>query len=180
MATVRPKAKPKARKATPTAKPAALRLKMGATKVTAGARRFTSTAKKVTVTAAKAASARKAVITRRAAMAHKATVSAPRYKAIAKPKASVAKPKAHTPVRHSWLYELRSGPQVVFYGVSTTRERTSIRHTNSGKGFTKLSLMSVALTRASAMKRAAQQVKQFQQLHGGKPPKYNTKVAVAA
>jgi hypothetical protein len=191
MATVRPKrAKVTAKKPA-----AARRLSATARKATTGARRFASTARKTTTAARRlTATARKATTgarrlastarkttsaARRPAAARKAPASALRLQSNGhKPAASTKKAKA--PVRHSWLYELRNGPEVVYYGVAGTREPGSIKRSNASKAFSQVNVLSLALTRASAMKREMQQVKQYQKQHGGKPPKYNTRVPLAA
>jgi hypothetical protein len=184
MATVRPKgAKPHARKATPAAKTGAHRLKISARKVKAGAHRLTAKAHKATAGAHRITStgARKATASARrfTASARKAKVASPRFKVTAHKTAKPAH-KAKAPIRHSWLYELRSGGQVVYYGVAGTREPGSIKRSNASKAFTQVKVLSLALTRASAMKRETEQVKMFQKRNGGRPPKYNTRIPVAA
>ena len=166
MATVRPKGTTKAPARKP--KAGAHQLKSSAKKVTAGAHRLSASAKKVTAGARRLTSS-----------AHKAKAPAQRLKVTAHKAAAPAR-KVKTPVRHSWLYELRHGGQVVFYGVAGTREPTSIRRSNSGKGFTQVKVLSLALTRPSAMKRYMEHVKMFEKRNGGRPPKYNSRVPLAA
>jgi hypothetical protein len=166
MATVRPKSTTKAPARKP--KTGAQRLKMSARKVTASAHRFSASAKKVTAGARRLTSS-----------ARKTTASAHRLKVTAHKAAAPAR-KAKTPARHSWLYELRSGGKVVFYGVAGTREPSSIQRSNSGKGFSQVKVLSLALTRASAMKRSMEHVEMFQKRNGGHPPKYNTRAPLAA
>ena len=75
--------------------------------------------------------------------------------------------------RDTWLYELKNGPKIVYYGLSSDPDRREIEHDNSGKKFTHMNIKSVALTRESAERREREEIQRYQRQHGGKPPKYN-------
>ena len=75
--------------------------------------------------------------------------------------------------RDTWLYELKDGKEIVDYGITNKPDRRAIEQANSGKNFTHLNIISVALTRESALKRETQSIQRYQKQHGGRPPKYN-------
>lgn len=76
-------------------------------------------------------------------------------------------------LRDTWLYELKDGNEIVYYGVSGDPDERAIQHANSGKEFTHINIKSVALTRASAEDREKQEIQRYQRQHGGRPPRYN-------
>ncbi len=73
--------------------------------------------------------------------------------------------------RDCWLYALKDGPKIVYYGISCDPERREPQHTD--KKFTHKRVVSVGLTRASALRREREEIQRYQQQHGGRPPKYN-------
>lgn len=75
--------------------------------------------------------------------------------------------------RDKWLYELKDGNEIVYYGISGDPDERAIQHANSGKGFTHINVKGVALTRASAEEREKEEIQRYQRQHGGRPPKYN-------
>lgn len=75
--------------------------------------------------------------------------------------------------RDTWLYELKDGNEIVDYGVTNNPDRRVIEQANSGKKFTHLNIISVALTRESAETRETKTIQRYQRQHGGRPPKYN-------
>lgn len=75
--------------------------------------------------------------------------------------------------RDTWLYELRYGNEIVYYGITNNPDRRAIEQANSGKKFTHLNIISVALTRESAGKQETEEIQRYQRQHGGRPPKYN-------
>lgn len=77
--------------------------------------------------------------------------------------------------RDTWLYELRDGHEIVYYGLSNNPDRREIQQINSGKRFTHMNVISVALTRGSAEYREGEEIRRYQRQHGGNPPKYNNR-----
>lgn len=76
-------------------------------------------------------------------------------------------------LRDTWLYELRDGNEIVYYGISNNPESRAIQHANSGKKFTHVNIKSVALTKRSAEKREKEEIQRYQKQHGGKSSRYN-------
>ncbi|HEX76888.1 MAG TPA: hypothetical protein G4O03_00495 [Dehalococcoidia bacterium] len=75
--------------------------------------------------------------------------------------------------RDTWLYELKDGNEIVQYGLTNAPDRRAIEQANSGKKFTHLNIISVALSRESAEKREKELIQKYQRQHGGRPPRYN-------
>lgn len=76
-------------------------------------------------------------------------------------------------LRDTWLYELKDGNEIVYYGISQDPDKRAIEHGNAGKRFTHINVRSVALTRESAEKREKREIQRYQRQHGGRSPKYN-------
>lgn len=76
-------------------------------------------------------------------------------------------------LRDTWLYELKDGNEIVYYGISLDPDRRAIQHNNSGKKFTHINIKSVALTKKSAEERERKDIQRYQRQHGGRSPKYN-------
>ena len=75
--------------------------------------------------------------------------------------------------RGTWLYELKNSNEIVQYGLTNNPDRRVIEHDNSGKKFTHMNIISVALTRDSAEEREEEEIQRYQRQHRGKPPRYN-------
>ena len=75
--------------------------------------------------------------------------------------------------RDTWLYQLKQGHEIVYFGISTDPERRAMEHCNSGKRFNGIRIVSPALTRASAEVREGDEIRRYQRQHGGSPPRYN-------
>jgi predicted GIY-YIG superfamily endonuclease len=75
--------------------------------------------------------------------------------------------------RDTWLYELKDGNEIVYYGISGDPDVRAIQHANSGKKFTHVKVISMALTRESAERREKGEIQRYQRQHGGRAPKYN-------
>jgi len=73
--------------------------------------------------------------------------------------------------RNCWLYELRDGHNIVYYGISCDPNRREPEH--FGKRFSHMNIISVGLTRSSALNRERDEIQRYQYQHGGIPPKYN-------
>jgi predicted GIY-YIG superfamily endonuclease len=76
-------------------------------------------------------------------------------------------------LRDTWVYELKDGNEIVYYGITNDPDRRVIEQANSGKRFTHLRVISVALTRESAEERETEEIQRYQRQHGGRPPKCN-------
>ena len=76
-------------------------------------------------------------------------------------------------LRDTWLYEVKDGNEIVYYGISQDPDKRAIQHSNAGKRFTHINVRSVALTRESAENREKQEIQRYQRQHGGRSPKYN-------
>jgi len=75
--------------------------------------------------------------------------------------------------RNTWLYELKDGHEIVYYGISNGPGDRLIEHSNSDKQFTHMNVKGVALTRDSAEQRETAEIRRYQRQHAGMPPKYN-------
>ena len=75
--------------------------------------------------------------------------------------------------RDTYLYELKDGNRIVYYGISNDPDLREVTHRRF-KDFTHKRVISVALTRASAEAREWEEIKRYQDQHRGVPPKYNT------
>ena len=75
--------------------------------------------------------------------------------------------------KDTWLYELKDGNEVVFYGLTNNPDKVAVQRSNSGKRFTSLTVTSLAMTREAAEKWEARRIEAYQGQHGGRPPKYN-------
>ena len=76
-------------------------------------------------------------------------------------------------LRDTWLYELKDGNEIIYYGISSDPDERAIQHSNAGKKFTHINVKSVALTKRSAEERERQEIQRYQRQHGGRGPKYN-------
>ena len=77
--------------------------------------------------------------------------------------------------RNTWLYELKDGRVIVYYGISNNPDRREIEQANSGKKFTHMNIIGAALTRPSAERRETEEIQRYQRQHGGRPPRYNVR-----
>jgi len=73
--------------------------------------------------------------------------------------------------RDCWVYVLKDGGKIVYYGISCNPEGRIPQHRN--KRFTHGNVISVGLTRPSALRREMEQIQRYQRQHCGTPPKYN-------
>lgn len=78
-----------------------------------------------------------------------------------------------TQPRNNWLYVLRDGHRIVYYGITKDPDGRSVEHTNSRKRFTHMAVVSAGLTRISAEDREGYKIQRYQRQHCGRPPKYN-------
>ena len=76
--------------------------------------------------------------------------------------------------RDTWVYELRKGRKIVYYGITNNPQAREEEHKASGKTFTHMNLKSRAMCRENAEKRETDEIQRYQKQHGGKAPKYNT------
>ncbi len=75
-------------------------------------------------------------------------------------------------VKNTWLYELKDGGEVVFYGLTNNPDKVAVQRANSSKRFTTLTIISLAMTQADAEKWEARRIAAYVAEHG-KPPRYN-------
>jgi len=75
--------------------------------------------------------------------------------------------------RDCWVYELKDGHKVVYYGISSDPNRREPQH--GRKKFTHMNVISVGLTRSSALQREREEIQRYQRQHGGIAPKYNVR-----
>ena len=75
--------------------------------------------------------------------------------------------------RDTWVYELKDGHAIVYYGITNSPDDRLDEHSDSNKRFTHMNVKSVALTRESAEEREWDEIQRYQDQHGGRPPKYN-------
>lgn len=75
--------------------------------------------------------------------------------------------------RDTWVYELKDGKEIVYYGITNNPDRRFIEHANSNKRFTHINIISVALTRESALIREKESIERYKRQHSGRSPRYN-------
>ena len=74
--------------------------------------------------------------------------------------------------RDTYLYELKDGNEIVYYGISNDPDLREVTHRRF-KNFTHKRVISVAITRESAERREREEIQRYQRQHGGRPPRYN-------
>lgn len=74
--------------------------------------------------------------------------------------------------RDTYLYELKDGNEIVYYGISYNPDLREVTHQRF-KDFTHKRVISRALTRESAERREGEEIQRYQRQHGGVPPRYN-------
>jgi predicted GIY-YIG superfamily endonuclease len=77
--------------------------------------------------------------------------------------------------RDTWLYELKHGRAIVYFGISRDPDRRLREQNISSKRFTHINVRSVALTRHTAEQRECDEIQRYQKQHCGQPLKYNIK-----
>ena len=75
--------------------------------------------------------------------------------------------------RDTYLYELKDGNTIVYYGISTgPRDRVG-EHGRSKKSFTHMRIIRGPMYRENAEALEYEYIQKYQEQHGGSPPKYN-------
>jgi predicted GIY-YIG superfamily endonuclease len=75
--------------------------------------------------------------------------------------------------RNSYLYELKDGNTIVYYGISNgPRDRVG-EHGRSGKKFTHMRIIRGPMYRENAEELEYEYIQRYQEQHGGIPPNYN-------
>ena len=77
--------------------------------------------------------------------------------------------------RDTYIYELKDGNKIVYYGITNNPDRRVIEHENSRKKFTHVRVIRGPMLRENAEKLEGEYIQHYQRQHGGKPPKYNKK-----
>lgn len=75
--------------------------------------------------------------------------------------------------RDTYLYELKDGNTIVYYGVSNGPDDRIEEHERSSKKFTHMRIIRGPMYRENAEKLETENIQRYQRQHGGKPPKYN-------
>lgn len=75
--------------------------------------------------------------------------------------------------RDTYLYQLKDGNEIVYYGITNNPDRREIEQENSDKKFTRMRIWRYPMSRESAEKRETEEIQRYQRQHGGRPPKYN-------
>jgi len=75
--------------------------------------------------------------------------------------------------RDTYLYELKDGRKVVYYGISTGPLDRLGEHDRSNKRFTHMREIRGPMYRENAEKLETQYIQRYQRNHSGKPPRYN-------
>lgn len=75
--------------------------------------------------------------------------------------------------RDTYLYELKDGNTIVYYGISNGPDDRIEEHERSRKKFTHMRVIRGPMYRENAEKLETGYIQKYQQQHGGKPPKYN-------
>ncbi len=75
--------------------------------------------------------------------------------------------------KDTYLYRLKDGREIVYYGITNNPDRRVVEQEISGKKFTHFLFNSYPMSRETAEKRETEEIQRYQRQHGGKPPKYN-------
>ena len=75
--------------------------------------------------------------------------------------------------RDCYLYVLRDGHEIVYYGITNDRERKFLEHKNNNKRWTNYSIVKGPFYRENAENEEKLLTHFYQDSHGGKPPLYN-------
>lgn len=75
--------------------------------------------------------------------------------------------------RTTYIYELKSGPRIVQYGITDDPDERLTAHENSTKKFTHMQVVRGPMSREQAEKLEGVCIRKYQRQHGGRPPKYN-------
>jgi len=79
--------------------------------------------------------------------------------------------KKHHGRRENWVYELREGNEIVYYGMSNDPDRKLPEDID--KHYNQVNIISTGLGFYAAEWRQAKEIQRYQRQHGGIPPKYN-------
>lgn len=76
--------------------------------------------------------------------------------------------------RDTYLYELRDGHEIVYYGITKNPEARVQSHRSSGWRFTHMNVIRGPLFRENAEELEWDYIHKYQLQHCGKPPRKNT------
>jgi len=74
-----------------------------------------------------------------------------------------------------YVYELKDGHEVVYYGITNNPDRRFIEHVNSDKRWTQNCTIKGPMDKENADIEEDMLICFYQDSHGGKPPRYNKK-----
>ncbi|MCK4330622.1 hypothetical protein KAX02_12365 [candidate division WOR-3 bacterium] len=75
--------------------------------------------------------------------------------------------------RDTYIYELKNGHEIVYYGITKNPDERFISQVNSDKIFTHMRRIRGPMFRKTAEKLEKEYIQRYQRQHGGRPPKYN-------
>ena len=75
--------------------------------------------------------------------------------------------------RDTYIYELKDGHKIVYYGITKNPDERFILHTNSDKRFTLMRKIRGPMSHKRAEALETEYIQRYQRQHGGRPPRYN-------
>ena len=75
--------------------------------------------------------------------------------------------------RDTYIYELKDGHEIVYYGITLNPDRRAIEHANSDKKWTHMRIIRGPMSHERAEELEYGYIQRYQRQHGGRPPKYN-------
>lgn len=75
--------------------------------------------------------------------------------------------------RDTYIYELKDGNEIVYYGITNNTDERFIKHDNSEKEFTHMRVIRGPMSRRRAEELEYFYIQRYQQQHEGRPPRYN-------
>ena len=75
--------------------------------------------------------------------------------------------------RDTYVYELKDGNTIVYYGISNGPLDRNDEHFLSRKRYTHMRVIRGPMYKENALKLEGDLIQRYQRQHGGRPPKYN-------
>ena len=75
--------------------------------------------------------------------------------------------------RDTYVYELKDGNTIVYYGISNGPLDRNDEHSRSRKRYTHMRVIRGPMYKENALKLEGDLIQRYQRQHGGIPPKYN-------
>ena len=75
--------------------------------------------------------------------------------------------------RDTFVYELKDGRTIVYFGISNGPLDRETEHLSSNKKFTHMRVIRGPMFKENALKLEGMLIQRYQSQHNGRPPKYN-------